>query len=125
VPQAELPPSVARAGVVDTQSPGHVGGRGPTSISPPSSGGLERVSCTRGQICMDGGDGISCLEAVADQYLERLACPRRPSSSSATRTRKQVALGPLISQRQLASVGPDRGRPPWADGGGTASGRHP
>jgi benzaldehyde dehydrogenase (NAD) len=67
-----------------------------------ASSGAWSAFLHQGQICMTAGRHI-VLEAVADQYLERLAdrAAKLPVGDPHT---GQVALGPLISERQLANV---------------------
>src|SRR5580692_451671 len=67
-----------------------------------SSAGAWSAFLHQGQICMTAGRHI-VLEAVADQYLERLAerAGKLPVGDPHT---EQVALGPLISERQVANV---------------------
>ena len=56
----------------------------------------------QGQVCMTAGRHI-VLEAVAAQYLERLSIRAGQPPVGDPHT-EQVALGPLISERQLANV---------------------
>jgi benzaldehyde dehydrogenase (NAD) len=67
-----------------------------------ASSGAWSAFLHQGQICMTAGRHI-VLESVADQYLERLAdhAAKLPVGDPNT---EQVALGPLISERQLANV---------------------
>jgi len=67
-----------------------------------ASSGAWSAFLHQGQICMTAGRHI-VHEAVADQYLERLAdrAAKLPVGDPNT---EQVALGPLISERQLANV---------------------
>jgi benzaldehyde dehydrogenase (NAD) len=67
-----------------------------------ASSGAWSAFLHQGQICMTAGRHI-VLEAVADQYLERLAdrAAKLPVGDPHT---EQVALGPLISERQLDNV---------------------
>src|ERR1700691_6289692 len=67
-----------------------------------ASSGAWSAFLHQGQICMTAGRPI-VLESVADQYLERLAdhAAKLPVGDPNT---EQVALGPLISERQLANV---------------------
>jgi benzaldehyde dehydrogenase (NAD) len=67
-----------------------------------SSAGAWGAFLHQGQVCMTAGRHI-VLEAVADQYLERLTAraQKLPVGDPFT---EQVALGPLINERQLANV---------------------
>jgi benzaldehyde dehydrogenase (NAD) len=67
-----------------------------------ASAGAWSAFLHQGQICMTAGRHI-VLEAVADQYLERLAerAGKLPVGDPHT---ERVALGPLISERQVANV---------------------
>ena len=67
-----------------------------------ASSGAWSAFLHQGQICMTAGRHI-VHEAVAEQYLERLAdrAAKLPVGDPHT---EQVALGPLISERQLANV---------------------
>ena len=67
-----------------------------------SSAGAWGAFLHQGQVCMTAGRHI-VLEAVADQYLERLTdrAQKLPVGDPYT---EQVALGPLINERQLANV---------------------
>ena len=67
-----------------------------------ASSGAWSAFLHQGQICMTAGRHI-VHEAVADQYLERLTdrAAKLPVGDPNT---EQVALGPLISERQLANV---------------------
>jgi benzaldehyde dehydrogenase (NAD) len=67
-----------------------------------SSSGAWSAFLHQGQICMTAGRHI-VLEAVADEYLEKLA-GRAASLPVGDPHREQVALGPLISERQLRNV---------------------
>ncbi|HEY1914088.1 MAG TPA: benzaldehyde dehydrogenase [Streptosporangiaceae bacterium] len=67
-----------------------------------SSAGAWGAFLHQGQVCMTAGRHI-VLESVADAYLDRLAerASKLPVGNPAT---EQVALGPLINERQLANV---------------------
>jgi len=67
-----------------------------------ASSGAWSAFLHQGQVCMTAGRHI-VHEAVADSYLERLAerAAKLPVGDPHT---EQVALGPLISERQLANV---------------------
>jgi benzaldehyde dehydrogenase (NAD) len=67
-----------------------------------SSAGAWGAFLHQGQVCMTAGRHI-VLEAVANQYLERLTdrAQKLPVGDPHT---EQVALGPLINERQLANV---------------------
>lgn len=67
-----------------------------------SSAGAWGSFLHQGQVCMTAGRHI-VLERVADEYLERLAtrATRLPVGNPAT---EEVALGPLINERQAANV---------------------
>ena len=67
-----------------------------------SSAGAWGAFLHQGQVCMTAGRHI-VLEAIADQYLERLTdrAQKLPVGNPHT---EQVALGPLINERQLARV---------------------
>jgi benzaldehyde dehydrogenase (NAD) len=67
-----------------------------------SSAGAWGAFLHQGQVCMTAGRHI-VLEAVADEYLDRLAerAQKLPVGNPHT---EQVALGPLINERQLANV---------------------
>src|ERR1700729_2727483 len=67
-----------------------------------ASAGAWSAFLHQGQICMTAGRHI-VLEAVAEEYLERLA-DRAAKLPVGDPHADQVALGPLISQRQLANV---------------------
>jgi benzaldehyde dehydrogenase (NAD) len=67
-----------------------------------ASSGAWSAFLHQGQICMTAGRHI-VLEAIADQYLERLA-ERAGKLPVGDPHSEQVALGPLISQRQLENV---------------------
>ena len=68
-----------------------------------SSAGAWGAFLHQGQVCMTAGRHI-VLESVAEEYLDRLAkrAENLPVGNPAT---EQVALGPLINERQLANVG--------------------
>jgi benzaldehyde dehydrogenase (NAD) len=67
-----------------------------------SSAGAWGAFLHQGQVCMTAGRHI-VLESVAQEYLDRLAkrAENLPVGNPAT---EQVALGPLINERQLANV---------------------
>jgi benzaldehyde dehydrogenase (NAD) len=67
-----------------------------------SSAGAWGAFLHQGQVCMTAGRHI-VLESVADEYLERLAkrADQLPIGDPFT---EQVALGPLINDKQLANV---------------------
>jgi benzaldehyde dehydrogenase (NAD) len=67
-----------------------------------SSAGAWGAFLHQGQVCMTAGRHI-VLEAVADEYLQRLTerAEKLPVGNPHT---EQVALGPLINERQLANV---------------------
>jgi benzaldehyde dehydrogenase (NAD) len=67
-----------------------------------SSAGAWGAFLHQGQVCMTAGRHI-VLESVADEYLEQLAkrAERLPVGDPFT---EQVALGPLINEKQLANV---------------------
>jgi len=67
-----------------------------------SSAGAWGAFLHQGQVCMTAGRPI-VLESVAGEYLDRLAkqAESLPVGNPAT---EQVALGPLINERQLANV---------------------
>ena len=67
-----------------------------------SSAGAWSAFLHQGQICMTAGRHI-VLEAVADQYIEMLA-GRAANLPVGDPHREQVALGPLINERQLRNV---------------------
>ena len=67
-----------------------------------SSAGAWGAFLHQGQVCMTAGRHI-VLEAVADQYLERLTDRAKKLPVGDPHT-EQVALGPLINERQLANV---------------------
>src|SRR5262249_2165598 len=67
-----------------------------------SSAGAWSAFLHQGQICMTAGRHIVSA-AVADEYLDRLA-KRAAALPVGDPFTEQVALGPLISQRQLANV---------------------
>ena len=67
-----------------------------------SSAGAWSAFLHQGQICMTAGRHI-VLEAVADEYLDRLA-KRAENLPVGNPHTEQVALGPLINERQLANV---------------------
>jgi benzaldehyde dehydrogenase (NAD) len=67
-----------------------------------SSAGAWSAFLHQGQICMTAGRHI-VLEAVADQYLERLAA-RASGLPVGDPNLEQVALGPLINESQLRHV---------------------
>jgi acyl-CoA reductase-like NAD-dependent aldehyde dehydrogenase len=67
-----------------------------------SSAGAWGAFLHQGQVCMTAGRHI-VLDAVADEYLRRLTerAEKLPVGNPFT---EQVALGPLINERQLANV---------------------
>jgi benzaldehyde dehydrogenase (NAD) len=67
-----------------------------------SSAGAWGSFLHQGQVCMTAGRHI-VLETVADAYLERLA-KRAENLPVGNPYTEQVALGPLISERQVANV---------------------
>jgi benzaldehyde dehydrogenase (NAD) len=67
-----------------------------------SSAGAWGAFLHQGQVCMTAGRHI-VLESVADEYLERLA-KRADGLPVGDPFTEQVALGPLINERQLANV---------------------
>jgi benzaldehyde dehydrogenase (NAD) len=67
-----------------------------------SSAGAWGAFLHQGQVCMTAGRHI-VVEAVADAYLERLA-KRADNLPVGNPYTGQVALGPIISQKQLANV---------------------
>jgi benzaldehyde dehydrogenase (NAD) len=67
-----------------------------------SSAGAWGAFLHQGQVCMTAGRHI-VLEAVADEYLDRLAA-RASGLPVGDPNLEQVALGPLINERQLANV---------------------
>jgi benzaldehyde dehydrogenase (NAD) len=67
-----------------------------------SSAGAWSAFLHQGQICMTAGRHI-VLESVADEYLDRLA-GRAANLPVGDPHREQVALGPLINERQLKNV---------------------
>jgi len=67
-----------------------------------SSAGAWSAFLHQGQICMTAGRHI-VLESVADEYLDRLA-GRAANLRVGDPHRDQVALGPLINERQLQNV---------------------
>src|SRR6185437_1049942 len=67
-----------------------------------SSAGAWSAFLHQGQICMTAGRHIVAA-AVADEYLDRLA-KRASALPVGDPFTEQVALGPLISERQLANV---------------------
>jgi benzaldehyde dehydrogenase (NAD) len=67
-----------------------------------SSAGAWGAFLHQGQVCMTAGRHI-VLESVADAYLDRLA-KRADSLPVGDPFTGQVALGPLINERQLANV---------------------
>ncbi|MGD0607318.1 MAG: benzaldehyde dehydrogenase [Streptosporangiaceae bacterium] len=67
-----------------------------------SSAGAWGSFLHQGQVCMTAGRHI-VLEAVAGEYLERLA-ERAKNLPVGNPYTEQVALGPLINERQLANV---------------------
>lgn len=64
-----------------------------------SSSGAWSAFLHQGQVCMTAGRYI-VLEAVADEYIEKLA-GRAANLPVGDPRREQVALGPLINERQL------------------------
>ena len=67
-----------------------------------SSAGAWSAFLHQGQVCMTAGRHI-VLEAVAREYLDRLA-KRAENLPVGNPYTEQVALGPLINERQLANV---------------------
>ena len=67
-----------------------------------SSAGAWGSFLHQGQVCMTAGRHI-VLEAVADAYLDRLA-KRAENLPVGNPYTEQVALGPLINERQVANV---------------------
>jgi benzaldehyde dehydrogenase (NAD) len=67
-----------------------------------SSAGAWGAFLHQGQVCMTAGRHI-VMAAVADEYLERLA-KRAAALPVGDPYTEQVALGPLISERQLSRV---------------------
>jgi benzaldehyde dehydrogenase (NAD) len=67
-----------------------------------SSAGAWSAFLHQGQVCMTAGRHI-VLESVADEYLDRLA-GRAAKLPVGDPHREQVALGPLIDERQLRNV---------------------
>jgi benzaldehyde dehydrogenase (NAD) len=67
-----------------------------------SSAGAWSAFLHQGQVCMTAGRHI-VLEAVAGEYLDRLA-KRAENLPVGNPHTEQVALGPLINERQLANV---------------------
>jgi benzaldehyde dehydrogenase (NAD) len=67
-----------------------------------SSAGAWGAFLHQGQVCMTAGRHI-VMEAVADEYLDRLA-KRAENLPVGDPNTSQVALGPLINSRQLANV---------------------
>jgi benzaldehyde dehydrogenase (NAD) len=67
-----------------------------------SSAGAWSAFLHQGQVCMTAGRHI-VLEAVAEEYLDRLA-KRAENLPVGNPHTEQVALGPLINERQLANV---------------------
>ena len=67
-----------------------------------SSAGAWGAFLHQGQVCMTAGRHI-VLEAVAGEYLDRLA-KRAENLPVGNPHTEQVALGPLINERQLANV---------------------
>jgi benzaldehyde dehydrogenase (NAD) len=67
-----------------------------------SSSGAWSAFLHQGQICMTAGRHI-VLESVADEYLDRLA-GRASALPVGDPHTEQVALGPLINERQLKNV---------------------
>jgi benzaldehyde dehydrogenase (NAD) len=67
-----------------------------------SSAGAWSAFLHQGQVCMTAGRHI-VLEAVAGEYLDRLA-KRAENLPVGDPYTEQVALGPLINERQLANV---------------------
>jgi len=67
-----------------------------------SSAGAWSAFLHQGQICMTAGRHI-VLESVADEYLDRLA-HRASGLPVGDPNLEQVALGPLINERQLRNV---------------------
>ena len=71
-----------------------------------SSAGAWSAFLHQGQICMTAGRHI-VVESVADEYLDRLAS-RASNLPVGDPHTEQVALGPLINERQLEERGQDR-----------------
>jgi benzaldehyde dehydrogenase (NAD) len=67
-----------------------------------SSAGAWSAFLHQGQVCMTAGRHI-VMAGVADEYLERLAA-RASGLPVGDPNLEQVALGPLINERQLANV---------------------
>ncbi|HEX4224875.1 MAG TPA: benzaldehyde dehydrogenase, partial [Pseudonocardiaceae bacterium] len=67
-----------------------------------SSAGAWGAFLHQGQVCMTAGRHI-VVESVADQYLDRLA-KRAANLPVGDPNTEQVALGPLINERQVANV---------------------
>lgn len=67
-----------------------------------SSAGAWGAFLHQGQVCMTAGRHI-VLESVADEYLDRLA-KRAANLPVGNPFTEQVALGPLINERQAANV---------------------
>ncbi|HEX6358394.1 benzaldehyde dehydrogenase [Actinophytocola sp.] len=67
-----------------------------------SSAGAWGAFLHQGQVCMTAGRHI-VLESVADEYLDRLA-KRASMLPVGDPNTEQVALGPLINERQLSNV---------------------
>jgi benzaldehyde dehydrogenase (NAD) len=67
-----------------------------------SSAGAWGAFLHQGQVCMTAGRHI-VVEQVADEYLDRLA-KRAANLPVGDPNTEQVALGPLINERQLANV---------------------
>jgi len=67
-----------------------------------SSSGAWSAFLHQGQVCMTAGRHI-VLESVADEYIERLS-QRASNLPVGNPFTDQVALGPLINDRQLANV---------------------
>ncbi|HEY4022383.1 MAG TPA: benzaldehyde dehydrogenase [Pseudonocardiaceae bacterium] len=67
-----------------------------------SSAGAWGAFLHQGQVCMTAGRHI-VVESVADQYLDRLA-KRAANLPVGDPFTEQVALGPLINERQVANV---------------------
>jgi benzaldehyde dehydrogenase (NAD) len=67
-----------------------------------SSAGAWGAFLHQGQVCMTAGRHI-VMESVADEYIERLA-KRAANLPVGNPHTEQVALGPLINERQVANV---------------------
>src|SRR5205807_5016791 len=67
-----------------------------------SSAGAWGAFLHQGQVCMTAGRHI-VVESVAEQYLDRLA-KRAANLPVGDPNTEQVALGPLINERQVANV---------------------